>query len=295
MNTGRIFALLAGFPVMALAAPVDERIDATPNGAVEVRNLSGDIVVSGWDQEAVHVIGEISENAERLDVRREGDRVIVEVVYPENQQNRRRSVDDTDLIISIPRASSLNIETVSADISVSDVAGEQTLQSVSGDIATETVAAETRVESVSGDVFINGQDAAARTSANAVSGDVELNRISGEIYVNSVSGDIEIMSRLIERAEIESVSGDVSLQGEVGANARIRANSTSGDVDLSLRGEAAAEYNLTSFSGEIDNCFGPRATRSPAGPPSSALRFSEGSSGARVEVSTMSGDIGLCR
>jgi hypothetical protein len=234
MNIGRISLVLTGFPVMALAIPVDERIDATPDGQVDVTNISGDIIVSGWDEDAVQVTGDLSEDAERLDFRREGDRVIVEVVYPENRQGRRNAVDDTDLIISIPRGASLDVETISADISVSRVVGEQYLKSVSGDIVTETAGSETLVESVSGDVRVTGTDAATRTTANAVSGDVSLDRISGEISVASVSGD-------------------------------------------------------------IDSCFGPSAVRAEFGPPNATLRFVEGDSDASVEVSTMSGDIGLCR
>jgi DUF4097 and DUF4098 domain-containing protein YvlB len=295
MKAGSFLMLLAGFPALVLAEAVDERIDAEATGDVEVRNISGEIVVSGWDNAEVRVTGEISEQAERLDLRREGSRVVVEVVYPENWRGNGNFGDETSLSISVPRGSSLTVETVSADVSVSGVEGEQALSSVSGDVVTETFGAEARFESVSGDVLVNGRDAVSRTSASAVSGDVELNRISGEITVQSVSGDIDIASGIIERAEIQSVSGDVSLSGELAGNARVRANSTSGDVDLMLRGDASADYSLTSFSGDIDNCFGPARTQAVRGQPGSTLRFTEGSSRASVEVSTMSGDIDLCR
>lgn len=294
MKAGKLTVVLLGLPFVALAEPVDERVDAASGGRVEVRNISGDIVVSGWDENAVHVTGDISNEAEGLNVQRDGDRVVVEVVYPDNWRGSNSYGADTDLFISVPRESSLVVETVSADVDVSSVEGEQYLKSVSGDIVTETFAAEARVESVSGDVIVTGTDAVTRTSASAVSGDVELNRISGEVNVESVSGDIEVASRLIERAVLGSVSGDVSLSGELAANARIRANSTSGDVELIFRGDAAADYSLSSFSGEIDNCFGPAVRQSGRGQPGSTLRFTEGSSSASVEISTMSGDIGLC-
>jgi len=294
MNIRKRFVLLACLPVVAHATPVDQRIDAASDGQVEVHNISGDIVVSGWDEASVHVTGEISEAAERLDVRRDGDRVIIEVVYPNDWRGDGNFGGDTDLRISLPRGSSLLVETVSADVTVNDVEGEQDLTSVSGDVITETFAAEARLQSVSGDVLVNGQNAAARTSASAVSGDVEMNRISGEISVESVSGDVEIIGGTIERAELASVSGDVSLRGELAANARVRADSTSGDVELLLSGNTAADYDLTTFSGGIDNCFGPRPTRTGRGDSGASLSFTEGGSGARVEVSTMSGDIGLC-
>ena len=295
MKCGSIFVLMAALPISAFAADVDERIDAAANGQVIIRNMTGDIVIAGWDQNAVQVSGEISDRAERLDVHREGDRVVVEVVYPDNWQGDQASAGDTDLAISVPRGSDLDVETISADLSVSGVAGEQRLVSVNGDIDLNDLAAEARIESVGGDIRVTGRGAASRTSANAVSGDIGLQGISGEVTVGAVSGDIRIDAGLISRAEVESVSGDVNFSGELGSDARVRATSTSGDIRLSFSGNAAAEYNLSSFSGEIDNCFGPSVQQSRVGPPTSAVTFTEGNSDARVDVSTMSGDIDLCR
>lgn len=294
MKHGRIIGLIAALPAVTFAAEVDERIEAAANGQVTVRNLAGDIVIEGWDENAVQVSGEISDSAESLDVRRDGDRVVVEVVYPENWQGSRNSGFDTDLSIRLPRGSELDVETISADIRVSGVDGEQRLVSVNGDIELNDLAAEASIESVGGDIRVTGRGATARTSANAVSGDIGLDGVSGEISVGAVSGDIRIVAGLISRAEVESVSGDVNVRVELETDARFRATSTSGDIRLSFSGDAAAEYNLSSFSGDIDNCFGPSAQQSRGGPPSTALTFTEGNSDARVDVSTMSGDIDLC-
>ena len=295
MKRGSILVLIAALPVATFAAEVNERIDAAANGQVVVRNVTGDIVVTGWDQNAVQVTGEIADSAERLDVRRDGDRIVVDVVYPENWQGNRDSAGDTDLAISVPRGSELDVETVSADIRVSGVDGEQRLVSVNGDIDLNDLAAEAQIESVGGDIRVTGRGATSRTSANAVSGDIGLDGVSGEISIGAVSGDIRIVGGLITRAVVESVSGDVNFRGQLAADARFRATSTSGDIRLSFAGDAAAEYNLSSFSGDIDNCFGPSAQQSRVGPPNTAITFTEGNSGARVDVSTMSGDIDLCQ
>jgi len=290
-----IFVLVAAFPAAALAAAVDERIESDSDGVVVVRNMTGDIVVSGWDENAVYVTGEISDQAERLDVQRNGNRVVVEVIYPDNWSGDERSSGDTDLQINVPRNSELDVETVSADVSVSGVTGEQRLVSVSGDLDAEDILAEAHFETVSGDIRVTGQNAVARTSADAVSGDIGLNGMSGEINVAVVSGDVRVVGGLIDRAEIESVSGDVNFSAELGPAARIRATSTSGDIRLTFTGNAAAQYDISSFSGDIQNCFGPTSRQSRGGPPNSVLTFSEGNSDARVEVSTMTGDIDLCR
>ena len=100
--------------------------------------------------------------------------------------------------------------------------------------------------------------------------------------------------RSLQRAQLESISGRLDVQGALAKDARIDATTTSGSVNLQFAGDAAAEYTLSSFSGGIDNCFGPRAGHTGFGS-QQELHFSEGISRARVDVRTMSGRIQLCK
>jgi DUF4097 and DUF4098 domain-containing protein YvlB len=298
MNKLLILTTLYIVAAGASAQAIDETVDADPNGAVEIDNDIGDIAVSGWDEARVHVTGELSENAERIDVRREGNRVIVEVVYPPESRNSGfRNYDETDLVISVPRGSSLFIDTVSGDVMVARVDGEQDIRTVSGDVSSRGVGDMARFASTSGDIEITGTDVTGTTRAEAVSGDVLLAQVSGRIDAQSVSGDVELRGTLLESAELQSVSGDLLVSGQLSSDARVRARTTSGDVEVYLQGDGAGQYEISTMSGEIDNCFGPRVrpNSSGFGPSNSTLRFTEGSSGARVDVATLSGDVELCR
>ena len=148
-----IALLVATLPLVALAGtPIDKRTTADPAGTVEISNTAGSVVVTGWDRNEVEVTGELGKGTERLEFTRSDKITRIKVVLP----NRSSSVDDTDLIVKVPAASQVSINTVSADIGVQAVRGTQRLQSVSGDMRTETSGEDLECRTVSGDVIIAG-------------------------------------------------------------------------------------------------------------------------------------------
>jgi hypothetical protein len=278
-------------PVLG-ATPVDREIDADPRGGLEVRNLAGSVEVVGWNRRAVHVSGTLADNVERLDLRAVGERIVVEVIM---RQSSRSHDSGTSLKISAPQAHDLEVSTVSADITVRGIEGEQRLSSVSGSIDTEGFKTDIDLNSVSGDVIARGGDHEAVTRARAISGSIRLTGLAGQVQAEAVSGSVELSADKLQRAMLTSISGTVSVRSTLTDDARVEVASTSGHVDLVFKGGAAAEYDLTSFSGQIESCFGPPVVRAQNGGPQRTQRFREGTSNARVHANTMSGGIALCR
>lgn len=293
----RVFMLAASaWPMIGAAQqPFDRRVDADPNGEVEIVNTAGEVRVEGWTESAVHVTGELSEDVERVDVTTEAQRVVVRVIMKDDGGRHRNGGEGAALRVRAPQGSRLSVTAVSADVEVSAVRGEQRLESVSGDVAAEAYEAEIWAQSISGDVAIDGRAAAGRIRASAVSGDVIIDNPGGEVAAEAVSGDVAVRSGVITRLEAETVSGDILVTAALSDATRLEARAVSGDVDLQLAGDGAAEYRLSSFSGNVETCFGQTAQRAPQpGPPSQSLRFRQGDSQARVEASTHSGEISVC-
>lgn len=301
MSRWSIGALIAATTAAAYGQAIDRRVDADPNGELVIENTAGSIDLEGWDRNEVYVTGALGQNVERLDVMTEGTRTVVRVVLDreDNGGRGRGNFYDggTDLVIRAPAGMSVEIDAVSADIDVGGMRGEQRVQGVSSDIEIEAFGSEIRASTVSGDIEIDGEQTASRTRASAVSGDIELIELSGDIEAETVSGDVEYRGERLERGEFKSVSGDISVSTSLSENSRIEATATSGDIELSFTGSASAEYRLSTFSGDIDNCFGPAVAGQDGrfGPPGQTLRFTEGNSQARVEATSHSGDIGVCR
>jgi hypothetical protein len=285
---------LAPFGAALAATPVDRQVSADATGIVEITNVAGSIDVIGGNRGDVHVTGTLGDNVERLDVLKDGDRVIVEVVLDEEW--RGRNWDDTRLTVEVPQGSELRVNAVSASVDVRGVQGEQRLASVSGSVDVQDAASELNLSSVSGNVTVRARGRSALTRAKSVSGGIDIDGIAGELEAESVSGGVEITAASLNRARLSSISGNVRLRSGLGPDSRIEAETTSGNVTLTILGDAAGEYELSSFSGGIRNCFGPPVPPPPSvGPPSRRHRFREGTSDARIHANSLSGSINLCR
>jgi DUF4097 and DUF4098 domain-containing protein YvlB len=284
-------ALAFLFTAPVAAEEVDRTLNAASDGAVEVSNIAGSVTVEGWSRDEVQVKGTLGPNVEELIFERDGDRVTIKVKVP---KRGGRGID-SDLRISIPRGSSIDIATVSADIDVNDVLGEQELEAVSGDINTEAFESDLRAGTVSGDVYVKGDGKDTETRGNTVSGDVTLKNMAGQVAAESVSGDVIIDGGSFDRAEFSTVNGDIGFEAELRKDGRLSAETVNGEVGLQFAGKVAGRFDVDTFNGDIDNCFGPKPERTSKYAPGQELSFQEGNGDARINVSTMNGDISICR
>lgn len=285
-------AVLA-LPAAWAGEKIEERADADPRGEVEISNLAGSVVVTGWDRNEVEVTGELADAAERLEFVPEGKHTLIKVIFPRDKHTHRGE-SDSDLFVSVPERSRVDVSTVSADITVEKVLGAQSLGTVSGDVITTVNDEEVEVRTVSGDARLTGDGAGTTAKVNTVSGDAIVQGISGEIRAASVSGDVEVAAKTAERLTARSTSGSISLAVGLTEDAQVEAETISGEVTLALKNAGNAEYVIESFSGDIDNCFGPRAEKKSQYAPGTELRFTEGDGDAEVRVNTLSGSIELC-
>jgi DUF4097 and DUF4098 domain-containing protein YvlB len=276
--------------VTVFAEEVDRTVDASADGHVDVSNIAGSVKVTGWSQNAVKVTGTLGRNVEELIVERDGDKVFIKVKVP---KRGGRGIDSV-LNINVPQNSSIDIGTVSADIDVIDVTGEQGLHTVSGDVNTEHTGADIEAESVSGDVEVTGDNAGGEVRGSSVSGDVRLFRIGGSVKVESVSGDVAVDEGSFDRANLETVTGELSFEGELRKGGKLTVDTVNGDVEVEFSGDVSAKFDVDTFNGDIRNCFGPKAERTSKHAPGWELEFTEGGGDSRVSISTLNGDVSIC-
>ena len=288
MNRIGILALTMAAAAMPAAAQqrVDETKPAAKDGAVEVHNVAGSVRVTGWDQDQVAVTGTLGRGTERLEFTAGERRTVVRVVLPHNAHH----VDGSDLEIKVPRGSSLEVNTVSADISADKVSGETVLESVSGEITVGGEPKRFTARTVSGDVDITA--ASAPGQAKSVSGTVKLNGVTGDVEAGSVSGDISVKGDGISHVDLETTSGDIRLDAGLAKDGRVTAKTVSGTVELVLPAATSADFDVTTFSGHITNAFGPEAKRTSEYGPGKELSFSTGT-GGRIVARSFSGNVHL--
>lgn len=293
MKTSHItlLAALAFLPGVVFGGErVDQSVKASADGTVKVENVAGSITVTGWDRNEVRVEGELDDKVERLEFENKGSFTVIKVIYP---RNNRGSIDGTDLNVSVPAESRIEVGGVSSEVDVRGVNGAVRIDTVSGDISVDNATNDYSLESVSGNVRLEGTRGNARVKASTVSGDLRLGGINGELDAGSVSGDIYVKGGKLVRAEAGNTSGDIEIDSSFGDDGVYRFKSISGGITLVFENKAVGTFDITSFSGGIDNDFGPEPQRTSKWSPGVELKFREGEAEAQFRINTLSGDIEL--
>jgi len=273
---------LAGFS----GEDIDQTLEMSADGLVQVENLAGSIEFSTWDRPEAQIRGEAGDDVKEVEITTTSKGIQVKV----HNRKGERHIDGTDLYLRIPETASIEADSVSADISVSGSRGESImLNTVSGDLEIEATPQRMELQSVSGDVEFEGS--VMRSLAESVSGDLTLVGAAGEVSISAVSGDVSLEAGEITRGRFESVSGEMTLELALGDGGRLTCDSMSGDVKLRLPESQQAEFTAQSYSGNINTDFGDsvRVSRGPG----VMLQHREGDNGAQIRLESFSGDISI--
>lgn len=285
-----VAALLCLAGTTVLADDVRRSVDASAKGFVTISNTAGSVEVEGWSRDEVDVEADLGSGVEELVVERDDDEVRV-VVRSRRNSNRSSS----DLVVKVPENSTVKVGGVSIDITVANVYGAQRLQTVSGDIETEAYGADIELQTVSGDIEVVGDRRDMRAALSTVSGDIDASSLRGGIEAGTVSGDVVIVDGEFDRAQMSTTSGDIVFKAALRDAARLDANTINGDVDIDLAGRVSARFDIETFNGDIRNCFGPEPARTSRHAPGRELSFTEGGGSGLVTISTLNGDLRLCK
>jgi DUF4097 and DUF4098 domain-containing protein YvlB len=260
------------------------KIDA--DASISIENIAGEIVIEGWNKKAARLTGELGSSVDELEISASDSSLRINVA-----NRNSRNVDNTELKLMVPKGANVDVTAVSADVGVTGLDNEKiTASSVSGNVVVDAKSQRVSIESVSGDVEFHGRT--QRISAESVSGDLELSGISGEISATAVSGDMELRAGLIDSGKLETVSGDITMTGELSGNSRLTAESMSGDVYINLPADQSGVFKAESFSGRITTDFG-SVDHAKHGPGSHLKYVADDGGGAEIRVESFSGNIKL--
>ncbi|MEQ9499304.1 MAG: DUF4097 family beta strand repeat-containing protein [Deltaproteobacteria bacterium] len=242
------------------ATPPPERIEIRPDARVKISNINGRIEVRVWDQAAVRLAARYEEKDTRVTFERDGSGVAIEV-RPRYRDGRGATAD---LVVDVPRAARLDVNSVNADIRLA-TGGELDLSTVNGDAEIDTSGERVSIESVNGDIELRAGDIALR--AQTVSGDVEVQaKTITDLSAKSVSGDLEFEAQALGAGShsVKTHSGDVKLRLPESGSVHIEMKSFGGRRTLGQPG-ADAKLRVKTFSGDVD-LIGPKTSRAPAEP-----------------------------
>jgi DUF4097 and DUF4098 domain-containing protein YvlB len=266
---------------------VDETRPLAADGRVEISNISGEINVIGWSGDGVVITGTLEDGVKELDISSSGSRLSIEV----DLERRTRNNGSAYLTIKIPVTADLDVETVSADISVDGVLGEVDLESVSGQVEVSGETRSLEASSVSGDVLAT--TTVGRAELESVSGDIIVRHATGRLEASVVSGNIEIEGGTLDSFDGETVSGSIFCAANPTDRGRFKMETMSGKIEMVVSPDVNADFYIETYSGSIKNDIGPSPVRTDEYGPGKELRFTAGSGGARVSIESFSGSVKL--
>lgn len=292
-----MLALLA--PGVALAGtPINESRAVAADAHIEIGNVKGAVNVSVWDKAEVAITGTLGDGSKGLVVKGGGGELQIRVEGPDQSKGwlhwgSDSSMEESTLDVKVPRRASVEVNVVSAEVSVVDLAGREiNVDSVSGRVRIGANSERLRVESVSGDVEFDGK--AGETAIETVSGDVIARGVGARTRLETVSGNLRIeASAPLSDASAGSVSGDIEIHGALQKGGRVHVETMSGDVRLGLPADTSARVEMETFSGTLRSDFGTVEKREHG--PGSSLESTIGSGDGEIRVDSFSGDVTLRR
>jgi hypothetical protein len=281
----------------AHASAYQQQIVADPRGEVDVSNISGRIVIIGWDQSAVSVAADLPGDSRRIKLTDGHGRINVCVTYTssDNCNSPGWSGEHTSvrLEVHVPRGSELDVSAVSADIMSRGVTGGQRLHTVSGDIDAQLGSGDDEAGSVSGAVELHGSGQAGTLRVTSVSGDLTITRAAGELEARTVNGRVSAEMSSARMVRLNTTSGAIDLSAALASGGTIETETVSGDQKFRVSASTGYAYEVRTFSGDIDDCFGQQPDKSEYGP-GSRLDGTRGGGDGHIRIKSLSGDVSLC-
>ena len=203
----------------------------------------------------------------------------------------------------------VGVETFSGNLEIADVRSDDVLtaETVSGRIDIERVRVpRLQVKSFGGAVALQGVES-RRVEVETVSGSVTFDGALAadgryeRLQVKSFGGAVALQGVQSHRVEVETVSGSVTFDGALAADGRYEFQSHSGGIFLTVPGGSGFELDAQSFNGDLRSDIPILVGR---GDPSRhtpvfeggrrAIRGIAAAGGARLRLSTVSGDMAIC-
>lgn len=154
---GALLALMSlSFAVQA-QHKVSKRYPASKNVRIELRNISGTIVVEAWDKEEIRLSATIESKNATVVPRQMEQSLVVDVM---NDNRGKGDVGDVNFKLQVPVNSSVDLETRRGNISVANIRSGLVRAHVSseGDIElTNITASHVIAHNVIGNIFFDGE------------------------------------------------------------------------------------------------------------------------------------------
>lgn len=272
---------------------IDETRQVAGDVTVRVEALVRNVRVTGWDRDEVRVRTAVDPEGEAFFLEADRGTVHVEIDRRDDRRAWREGPrgDAGELVLSVPRGASLDVDVVNGSLVVDDVNGSVELESVNGDVRYAGDSERIGAETVNGRVELEAP-LARRTRAGTVNGDLLLAVGGGFVEAEAVSGGVEIRAGdSVEAVTAETVAGSIDFRGRPVSGASLDFETHSGNVTVRVPREVQARLEATTFSGSIESALGGEARSASRWTSERSFRHTVGTGDVHVTVASFSGNV----
>lgn len=243
---------------------VSRTVDLASGGTVRLDTHKGRIDVRTWDRDQarveVRIEGDEQSAVDQTTIRFKStsDRLDIETDYDELEDNqtlfglfRLGSIDrpSTNFTLTVPRTSTLTVDTYSAATTVTDLNGPLHFDAFSADLTVNRLTGTLRADTYSGDVDVTGLDGSLQ--GDTYSGTLRADSLSGRVAFSTYSGSATLgFAALTGDCRFDSFSGDVTVTLPSSAGAVVEAEEETLDSDLPLRIERVGDDRVRGILGD---------------------------------------------
>jgi len=249
--------VLSGTSLAAEGNRSEKTFEVVPNPRVTVTNMTGQVVVRGWDKAQVHIVYAV------LSPHVEVDTEIVPLNDAADKLHFATHVLDP-LISGKDETANYNLEVpMGASLEIRNPQGSVRIEKFQSD--------DTSVESVGGAIFIS--DFAGHLFVRSVGGNIDVIRASGRVEAYSITGDLRFIFPVTTKLRGSTTSGRVFFEGDFPNGGDYSLSAYSGDMEILCPPSASFELSAKTVRGRLENEMPMTIRRQPATPLASANSF----------------------
>jgi len=277
LNLAAVLLVTSSFTVHT-----DTTLAVKPGVRLQVNNFGGEIAISTWGKNAVHIE---AEHSFRTEVGIETTEGAIKV----ETRGRRGTPNATDFKIVVPAWMGVKLSGLYTDVEIEGSQGDVRAETVKGSIKLKGGRGYVSLHSVEGSVSVEG--AQGKIELESVNEGIEATDVEGEISAETVNGDVVLAGVRSPSVEVSTVNGDICYQGGIAKGGHYSFATHNGDVSLTLPDDASASVSVSTFSGDFESEF--KAKLADTG--GKRFSFTLGSGDAEIALESFEGTVRLRR
>lgn len=235
----------------------EKTFETTANPRVTVTNMTGQIVVRGWDKQQVHIVCTVVSPHVEVD-----SEVIPPTEVPDKIHFTTHVLnplvtgkDQTaDYSLDVPMGTELEIRNPQGSVRIEKIQSDDT--------TVESVGAAILISDFSGHLFVR-----------SIGGNIDVIRASGRVEAYSITGDLHFVSASTSKLRGTTTSGRIIFEGDFPVGGDYSLSAYSGDMDILCPRSASFELSAKTVRGKLLNEMPMTIRHEPATPLSSANSF----------------------